>query len=226
LERDGASSRRKLLLGALLAASLLVVAAVVLRVVVSGNLDTTALVWNLFLAWIPLVLAIAVYDGDRSGATAMRLGLAGALWLLFLPNAPYVVTDLKWLDYGSPAFWYDAALISGAAAIGLALGFVSLYLVQTVAARRLGPVAGWSVAWLALLLSGVGIYLGRFERWNSWEVFTEPSKIAGKLTSAALDPLAHGRPLVLSILFAVTCCMGYAVFYSAFRRQLERLVGR
>jgi len=219
----GASRRRKLLLKLLLAATAAVVVGVCVRVAIAQSLNTAALVWNLFLAWLPLVFAIVVYDGDRAGATVARLSLAGTLWLLFLPNAPYIVTDLKWLDYGSRAFWYDAALVGSAGTIGLALGFVSLYLVQTVVTRRLGRFAGWGLAWAALVLSGIGIYLGRFERWNSWEVFTEPSKIIGKLAAAAFDPLAHGRPLAWSTLFAVSCCVGYAIFYSAFRAQLERL---
>jgi uncharacterized membrane protein len=220
---NGASRRRRLLLALLLAASALVVAGVCVRVAIADNLNTTALLWNLFLAWLPLVFAILVYDGERSGAAAPRLLLGGVLWLLFLPNAPYIVTDVEWLEWGARAFWYDTALIGWAAAIGLALGFVSLYLVQTVVTRRLGRFAGWGLAWAALVLSGVGVYLGRFERWNSWEVFTEPSKIVGELVSAALDPLAHGRPLAWATLFAVSCCVGYAIFYSAFRTHLERL---
>jgi uncharacterized membrane protein len=222
---SGASRRRTVLLLLLLAATAAVIAGVCVRVAIAHSLNTTALVWNLFLAWLPLVFAIVVYDGDRSGATGARLSLVGTLWLLFLPNAPYIVTDVKWLDYGSRAFWYDTVLVGSAAAIGLVLGFVSLYLVQIVVARRFGWFAGWGLAWAALGLSGVGIYLGRFERWNSWDVFTEPSTIIGKLASAAFDPLGYGRPLAWSVLFAVSCGVGYALFYSAFRTQLERLHG-
>ena len=76
------------------------------------------------------------------------------------------------------------------------------------------------------MLSDVGVYVGRVERWNSWEVLTEPAKILGSLAFATLDPLAHARPLALATFFAVACCTGYALFYTAFRRRLERLVGR
>jgi uncharacterized membrane protein len=207
-----------------MAASLLVVVGVGVRVLLADTFNTAALVWNLFLAWIPFALSIVVYDGDRVRAPTSRLLLAGALWLLFLPNAPYIVTDVEWLEQGSRAFWYDAVLIGYAAGIGLTLGFVSLYLVQTVAARRFGAIAGWGLAWAALVLSGVGVYLGRYERWNSWDVFTQPTTIWDELTSAAFDPLAHGRPFALATAFAVAWCAGYALFYTAFRRQLERLL--
>ena len=221
---QAASRRRSLLVAALLAGSAALALGVAVRVVVVHSLDGTNLVWNLFLAWIPFVLALALYDGARRGASAWTLVGLGAAWLLFLPNAPYIVTDVKWLgEYAGGRLWYDAALIGTAAAIGLVLGFVSLYLVQVVVAGRFGHVAGWGLAWTALALSGVGVYLGRFQRWNSWEVVTEPTTIVGQLVQAALDPLAHTRPLGLSIGFAVTWCVGYALFYSTFESHLRRL---
>jgi uncharacterized membrane protein len=196
-------------------------------VIATHSLDGTNLVWNLFLAWIPFVLALVLYDGARRGLSAGPLVAVGAAWLLFLPNAPYIVTDAKWLgEFVGGSVWYDAVLVATAAATGLVLGFVSLYLVQVVVAGRFGAVAGWVLAWAALVLSGVGVYLGRFQRWNSWEVLTEPTKIVGQLASASLDPLAHGRPIALSTVFAVIWCLGYAVFYSTFRTQLRQLDDR
>ncbi len=222
-----ASRRRSLLVGVLLAASALLTLGVAVRVVLTQSLDGANLVWNLFLAWVPFVLALVLYDGARRRAAAGTLAALGIAWLLFLPNAPYIVTDVKWLgEYAGGTLWYDAALIGTAATIGLVLGFVSLYLVQAVVTRRFGHLAGWTLAWAALALSGVGVYLGRFQRWNSWEVVTEPTTTLGQLAGAALDPLAHTRPLALSIGFAVTWCAGYALFYSTFDSQLRRLADR
>ncbi len=213
-----------LLLKVLALASSLVTAAVAARVVYTHSFETTNLVWNLVLAWVPFALALVVYDWARRGAPTEVLVAVGVVWLLFLPNAPYIVTDLKWLGhYESGTHWFDPVLIGAAAAIGLALGFFSLYLVQSVVAARHGRLVGWVLAWSALVASGLGVYLGRFERWNSWDVVTEPTRVVGRLGSAALDPLAHGRPLVLSVSFAVAWCMGYALFYSTFRGQLRRL---
>jgi uncharacterized membrane protein len=213
-----------MLVEALVAASALLTAGVAARVVVTHTLDATNLVWNLFLAWIPFVLALVLYDGARRGTSPGALVGLLAAWVLFLPNAPYIVTDVKWLgEYAGGSLWIDAALIGTAATIGLVLGFVSLYLVQIVVTRRFGPIVGWSLAWAALVLSGVGVYLGRVQRWNSWDVVTEPTMVAGRLAAAALDPLAHVRPLALSAAFAVVWCVGYALFYSTFRAQLQRL---
>jgi uncharacterized membrane protein len=222
--RDGASRRRLLVLDALLVASAGVTAGVAVRVLATETLDATNLVWNVFLAWIPLVVALVVYDGARRGWSNGPLAALGVLWLLFLPNAPYIVTDVKWLgEYAGGVVWIDAVLIGTAAGIGLVLGFLSLYLVQAVVVRRLGRLAGWTVAFGALAASGLGVYLGRFQRWNSWDVFTEPTRVLGELASAALDPLAHARPLALSVAFAVAWCLGYTLFYAVFRTQLQSL---
>jgi uncharacterized membrane protein len=223
---DGASRRRLLLLKALLVASALVTLVVAARMVLTQSDGTGGLVWNLSLAWIPFLLALGVYDAARRGASAWTLVGLGALWLLFLPNAPYIVTDFKWLRHMEPTYWFDPLTIGAAAALGLVLGFVSVYLVQAVAAQRLGRLAGWGIALGALVLSGVGVYLGRFQRWNSWEAVTEPSKIFGGLARGLLDPVAHAEPLALSAFFAVAWCGGYALFYSLFRPHLHRLEDR
>ena len=188
------------------------------------SLDLTNLVWNLFLAWIPFVLALALYDGARRGASTTPLLALGGVWLVFLPNAPYIATDVIWLGaLSEPDALARPAPRRGRGGLGLVLGFLSLYLVQTVVAERLGRVAGWTVAIGALVLSGLGVYLGRYERWNSWEVVTEPGKIFGGLASGLPDPLAYPRPIALSAFFAVSCCAGYAVFYSLFGPHLRRL---
>jgi uncharacterized membrane protein len=212
------------LLQALVVATGLVTAGVALRVAGTQSLDLTNLVWNLVLAWIPFVLALVLYDSARRGAAAAPLVAIGALWLLFLPNAPYILTDAKWLGrLESGTRWYDPVLVGGAATVGLVLGFVSLFLVQAVVARRLGRLVGWTAAWAALVASGFGVYVGRYLRWNSWDIIVEPGRILGKLGEAALDPLAHQRPLALSTFFALLWCVGYVLFYSAFRAQLARL---
>jgi len=224
--RSGASRRRRVLVQSLLVASAALAAGVLARVLATRSADLTNLVWNLFLAWIPFVLALVLYDAARRGAGASRLLVLGAAWLLFLPNAPYIATDVIWLgDLGSGTYWHDPVLITAAAGLGLVLGFVSIFLVQAVVAERLGRLAGWATAGGVLALSGLGVYLGRYERWNSWEVLTEPTKVAAGLGAGLVDPLAYPRPLALSAFFAVACCAGYAVFYSLFEPHLRRLEG-
>ena len=140
-----------------------------------GRPAFTFLVWNLFLAWVPFVLSLGVAALHRYRGPRPLLWGLGAGWLLFLPNAPYILTDFMHLGrVGGAPLWFDAALIGTFAVTGLILGLVSLLVVNHVAEARAGRVVGWAVAVSSLLLSAVGIYLGRFVRFNSWDIVTDP----------------------------------------------------
>ena len=125
------------------------------------------LLWNLMLAWIPLLLALLIYDRYRRGASLVRLAPALVLWLLFLPNAPYILTDFIHLaPRQRTPLWLAGLTLSAFGWTGLLLGFVSLYLVHAVARHRFGARA-WYGVFGALALVSAGIYIGRFKRWNS-----------------------------------------------------------
>lgn len=217
------SERRLATIGSLLALSAFAVAAVVVRVGYSGTREGVFLTWNLFLAWIPFVLALLVYDGSRRGAPRLPLVAGAAVWLLFLPNAPYLLTDYKHLEAWSGApVWFDVVVLSAFAWTGLALGFASLYLMHRVAARVLGPATGWALVPVVLALCSFGVYLGRFERWNSWDVFSNPRGLLAQLPDAVAAP----RPLAVTMLFTGFLTLSYLVFYSFMRLGSERADGR
>ena len=208
------SERRLATIGSLLALSAFAVLAVVVRVWYSDSQDGVFLVWNLVLAWIPFALALLVYDGSRHGAHPVSLAACSALWLLFFPNAPYLITDLKWLEhwYGAPV-WFDVVVLSAFAWTGLALGFASLYLIHRVAARTLGVLTAWALIPFVLTLCSLGIYLGRFERWNSWDVLSNPRGIVAQLPEALVAP----KPIAVTVLFTGFLTLSYFVFYSFVR---------
>ena len=209
------SGRRLAILGSLAGLSALVVAMVAARVQYSGNGYYTALVWNLLLAWIPLACAIHVYDASRLGAGRARLWSVGALWLVFFPNAPYIVTDFKWLRTwtGAP-IWYDVVLVAAAAWCGLMLGFISLFLMQAVVRRAIGAARAWLFVLAVLAVSSFGIYLGRFQRWNSWDVFTQPGRLAHNVWPHLAQPQDHPKTVAVTALFTAFLAMTYLVFYS------------
>jgi uncharacterized membrane protein len=217
------TARRLITLGALAGLSLLVLVMVAVRVSETGSLDYVNLVWNLFLAWIPLAFALILYDAASRGVRGVWLLALGGLWLLFFPNAPYLMTDLKYLrEVDGAPFWFDAVLACSAAAAGLALGFLSLFLVHAVAQRRFGAIWAWVGVWAMLLLSSVGVFLGRFQRFNSWDVFTDPKPIFGDLAKGLSDPLNYPKVLAVTIVFSGFLVGGYAVFYALAR--LSRLL--
>src|SRR6266545_2040428 len=200
------TSRRRLVtvLGLLLA-SLFCVGLVVLRMIESGSSDFSGLIWILF------ALAVAVYDGWRRKRARGTLVVLGALWLLFFPNAPYIVTDFVQLERTADApYWYDAVTVSAFAWTGVLLGFASLFLVQTVVRQWRGVVAGWVFAAVALALGSLGIYLGRFLRLNSWDALEHPSVLPRIVHAVARDPFAYQEAIGVTVLF--TLALGFAYF--------------
>jgi uncharacterized membrane protein len=192
-----------------------------------GAYDFRFLIWNLILAWIPLLIALIVYDRYRRGRPLLLLVPALVLWLLFLPNAPYIVTDFVHLSAGSPApLWLDGVEVSAFAWTGMLLGFVSLYLVHAVARHRLGAVPSWIGVLGVLALISVGVYLGRAKRWNSWDLLTQPGARLAQLHAHLGDPASLTRAVGISL--AVTCLLAaaYLVFYVLMAVRLEPVAPR
>jgi uncharacterized membrane protein len=195
--------------------SLFVVAMIVFRIIYTRTPEHSSIAWNLLLAWIPLALALVVYDRAKTGVSNPALIAVGLLWLLFLPNAPYLVTDLKYVGRsGGVPVMYDVLLLSAAAWTGLLLGLTSLFLVHAVARRLVGPVTAWVFVLGVLALSSFGVYLGRVQRWNSWDIFVRPGSLVGDIAIGMLHPLSHPRPIALTILFTSFLLVSYLAFYS------------
>jgi uncharacterized membrane protein len=190
-----------------------------------GEASFRFLLWNLLLAWIPLVLALAVYDWYRRGVGLALLAPAIGLWLLFLPNAPYIVTDFVHLSAADErtTLWFDAIVVSAFAWTGLLLGFASLYLIHAVVRHRFGATLGWAGVLTALALTSAGVYLGRFLGWNSWDLLVRPgqrlAEIAPGLNQVAVLAHASAVTLLLTALLAAT----YLVFYALLGARLVRL---
>jgi uncharacterized membrane protein len=199
--------RRILAFGALLGwcAALLV-----LRVVRSGSYTFVFLTWNLFLAAVPFAAAALLETlNRRRGWLPLQWG-AFLLWLLFLPNAPYIITDLMHLKARPPVpLWYDVLLLISCAGTGLLFGYASVLMVQRVVERRFRRVTGWVVAVSTLVLSAYGIYLGRFLRFNSWEAITDPLPLFSDMLAHLTDPMQHPRTLAVTVLFGIALTLGY-----------------
>jgi uncharacterized membrane protein len=209
------SARRTAVVVSLGLASLGCCGLVLVRNVYTGNENFRYLIWNLFLAWVPFVLALLFYDGQRRGMRAPALAVLGALWLAFFPNAPYIVTDFVHLQRTDAApYWYDAVTVSAFAWTGLLLGFGSLFLMQTVVRQWRGVVSGWAFACVALALGSVGIYLGRVLRLNSWDAVEHPSLLPRIAHTVARDPFTYGEAIGVTVLFTVALGFAYFLLYN------------
>jgi uncharacterized membrane protein len=190
------------------------IALVFLRVLRTRDPDYAFLVWNLALAWVPFVLALGMYRGYLNRAPSTVMVVLGILWLLFLPNAPYITTDfvhLQWSE-GVPV-WFDIVAVTAYAATGLLLGFASLYLVQVVASQVLGARALWAMVVVVLWLSSIGIYLGRYQRLNSWDAVRHPHLLAGMIRTRLGAPLANPTLLTVMIAFTAALTALYLILY-------------
>jgi uncharacterized membrane protein len=209
---------------ALTFASAASVALVVARIVWTGRFGYSFLIWNLFLAWLPMLFALLACETyqSTSGRDWRFLGLAGT-WLLFFPNAPYIFTDLVHLTTRFyPYFWVDLSLILLCALTGLVLGFVSLYLMQSVVERMLGRAASWLFIAAVAALSGFGIYVGRFMRFNSWDVLFKPWQVYQGIGNWVADPLASSTSLAFPLLFGTFVFITYLMLYALTHLQPAR----
>jgi uncharacterized membrane protein len=209
----------------LAAASALAVAALLVQIHETGNSFYRFLVWNLFLAWVPLAAALIAHAFDRLGARTPATG-AGIVWLVFFPNAPYMLTDyihLRETPHGSP-LWWDALMLSSFVWTALMLGFFSLYLMQNVwGAYVRSRFVSWLLAALALTLGSFGVYLGRFVHINSWDALLHPRNVAHIVATQVENPINHPRLVGTIGLLTAFLLIGYVVVrsFAELRLSLE-----
>ena len=150
-------------------------------------------IWNLFLAWLPLLFAVWLLSILRRKLwSSWEAVAASVLWLLFLPNSFYMVSDFIHLDEVRRSdVVYDAVVFTSFIFVGVFLGLSSLYLVHQEFRKRFTRVG--STAWLAaiFLLCGFAIYLGRDLRWNSWDVLTNPGGLLFDISDRLVHPSAY-----------------------------------
>ena len=192
------------------------VALVVARVLYAWKIYYAFLVWNLFLAWLPLLFALLACDEHRLARRSWRwrfAAFAGA-WLLFFPNAPYIFTDVIHLtNHYYSHFWVDLVLILSCALTGFVVGFLSLYLMHNLVARLMGRFMSWLFITAVAALTGFGIYLGRFLRFNSWDILVQPRSLAQGIGSWVTNPLASASSAAFPILFATFFFIAYVMLY-------------
>jgi uncharacterized membrane protein len=202
-------------LALLLLTSVLCCATEEARVAKTGDSFYRLLVWNLALAWVPLLLALAAYRTAMQSRKVETVALAVA-WILFFPNAPYVLTDFVHLgnDGSAAPLWYDALMIASFAWTALLIGLGSLYVMQVVVRDRLGAAWSWLLVAGALLLGSFGVYLGRFVRFNSWDALVRPGRVAHVIATQLENPIHHPRLIGALVVLTAFLTVAYAILYA------------
>jgi uncharacterized membrane protein len=173
------------------------------------------LIWNLFLAWIPFILAyIAHAISWRRVWLYFVIPFIAFLWLIFFPNAPYMLTDLQ--DLARTAtdapLWYDVIIVVWCSWTAMLLGVVSLFLMHDIVTRTFGRVVGWAFIFIISAASSFGIYLGRFVRLNSWDILQNPAETAMDVLGLVIDP--SRRLAAFTLLYTFFFLFVYLLLYS------------
>ena len=183
------------------------------------------LIWNLWLAWLPLLFAgWLVWVLQRNLWSSWGALGVTTLWLLFLPNSFYMVSDFIHLrDVQRVDVLYDAVMFTSFIFVGVVLGLTSLYLVHREFAKRFTRVG--STAWLACIfvICGFAIYLGRDLRWNSWDVLTNPGGLLFDVSDRLLHPNSYPQMFLTIGIFFVLIGSMYSLAWKAV--QIIRLTG-
>lgn len=147
------------------------------RAVLYFDLYMLGINWNLFLAWIPLLCVTWLQrQSDEGKVTMTKLVISSLVWLAFFPNSPYIITDFVHLfpKYDSGLYWHEQLTFFGYAISALLAGMVSMYWIKQLWVKYTSVKTSWIALIISIALSGYGIYLGRIERWNSWDIIAQP----------------------------------------------------
>ncbi|MBC7451662.1 MAG: DUF1361 domain-containing protein [Cytophagales bacterium] len=195
--------------------SLLLLAA---RMGYSSSLSYVFLAWNLLLAFIPYLISTTIHSGKLKGIIVFP---AGIIWLLFLPNALYIITDFKHLrERPFIPVWYDCLLLFSFSALALLFGLLSFYHVNQVLKRYLSKPFQHILLVFISIITGFGVYLGRVERWNSWDFFTHTPD----LVSESLILMTKPYVWLFSLTYGLAFLFMYYIILSLinFRHETPR----
>lgn len=174
------------------------------------------LIKNLILAWLPLGFAWLSYRRAQAGqARSWCFAAFTTAWLLLLPNSPYLFTDLvHLLGRYTNHYWLDLIKVLLFATTGMCVGMISLQLMHGLVARWKGWLVGWFFVAVISLLCSIGVGLGRFKRWNSWDALRAPKSILRDTIDYLHHPWADDQPTGFFILMTLFLFCSYLSFYA------------
>ena len=186
------------------------------RVIATGYLTYAFLVWNLFLAFIPYLLTRKLSHNLNGKKSKSKLIVMLLAWLLFIPNSFYIITDLFHLNLNSPVpKWFDLLMIFSFAWNGIIFGIISLRKVEMIVENISGKKFSMLLVFIVMVLIAYGIYIGRYLRFNSWDVILNPFSLAGDILNMLLHPFDHFYPWSM--------VMTYSLFMTIFYLTIKKI---
>jgi uncharacterized membrane protein len=189
---------------------------VIARIVYTGSFTFMGLAWNLFLAWLPYLISSLIQYQQSVKINNWKLVAGSFVWLLFIPNSFYILTDLFHLgEHGGVPLWFDLALIISFAWNGLLLGILSVRQMERIVRRFLPGKHELFFIYPIMWLNALGVYIGRYLRYNSWDIITNPFE----LTSGIVKMLWH--PLHYKYVWGMVAC--FSVFMTLVYLTIKRI---
>lgn len=172
------------------------------------------IIWNIFLAFLPFLISSNLLWYKNQGKFGTPIFIFGLLvWLALFPNAPYLVTDLIHLGANpSVPFIFDFLILFISAWVGMYLGVYSLFHVEEIFFDKYGKKITNSLLFVIILISSFGIYIGRFLRWNSWDVFLRPGYLVKDISEVVNHPHNYPEAYVSTAVFFVFITLSYLVW--------------
>lgn len=186
-----------------------------LRVLGTGTFDYWYMSWNLLLAWAPVLFAwLLVRRLITNRWLEVGNSIFTLLWLGFLPNSFYILTDFMHLkNTGEINILFDIVMLFSFTVNGYIAGYLSVYMLHRELLKRKSARAACLLIAMVFLLCGFAIYLGRTLRWNTWDVVLNPFGLIFDVSEGLINPLLHPQMIVTTIIFFALLSVSYALIY-------------
>jgi uncharacterized membrane protein len=192
------------------------IALVMARIVYTGKLTFLSLIWNLFLAWLPYMVSTWLQKRNIVYTNPLRFVVVGFVWLLFIPNSFYIMTDLFHLgEHNNVPNWFDLAMIISFAWDGLLLGVLSVRQMEKMMQQFLPGMRELFFIYPIMWLNALGIYIGRYPRFNSWDIITNPIGLSSYLLRMI------GHPIQYKYAWGMVAC--FSVFMTLVYLTIKRI---
>jgi uncharacterized membrane protein len=193
------------------------------RVLASDSTRYVFLLWNIVLATVPLLLGWLLVQRIRElGWLHWQQVALTIIWLAFLPNSFYLVTDFVHLRQTYEAsLLFDVVLLTSFMCNGFILGFMSVYMVHRELAKRVSDIQAYCLVGLIFVACSFAAYLGRCTRWNTWVLVLRPAGLLFDVSDRFVNPGAHTDTYVATLVLFLLLASVYGVIYEG-TRMLRR----
>lgn len=174
------------------------------RIIYTGEYTFTFLVWNLFLAFVPYFLSYTLTQYPSLIENKWKFAGIFTVWILFVPNSFYILTDLFHLTQREEApIWFDLILIISFAWNALLIGILSVRHMEKIFQAMWLYRFDWLFIFPIMWLNGLGVYIGRYMRFNSWDIVSNPFQLAWDIIQLHIYPMDHKGAWGMTICFSI-----------------------